>query len=387
MDGKNDLLKPREKTIKFLEIKSNFKKARKISPSKNIDNVKNKKSVVFLEPPKGLKRPNLKKTQTLRNPNPHKIISRNFNTEIGYPKKKKSKNNNKALKSKGSKLRNSLKLPSQKSKFVTINKHYFIPIITQFDSSTYINKNENALKNIKKNENNNYSKITTNPEKLFKKIDLNNKIKNIEIKQNNNNLKPKKIMRNYTQIDNNNDTENNKNNYNDNDDNILKEKKFYNNNNRRGILKKSFTTKEKNDITIEPNKINKSKKSENSKEFKIENTIVNNDCKENYKKIENCVERIYNDKSENDNYEENNNKDKDKNKNKNKVKIIDNKNEENKKEIEEKNKNEEKEEICDNLTNKVSTHIKNNSVDGTKKKEKTKLNNNIFKKLLCCLYG
>lgn len=375
MDGKTDLLKPREKTIKFLEIKSNFKKARKISPTKNIDNVKNKKSVVFLEPPKGLKPPNLKKTQILRNPNPHKIISRNFNTQIGLPKKKKSKNNNKALKSKGSKLRNSLKLPSQKSKFVTINKHYFIPIITQFDSSTYINKNENALKNIKKNENNNYSKITTNPEKLFKKIDLNNKIKKIEIKQNNNNLKPKKIMRNYTQIDNNNDTENNKNNYNDNNDNILKEKKF-NNNNRRGILKKSFTTKEKNDINIEPNKINKSKKSENSKEFKIENTIVNNYCKENYKKIENCVERIYNDKSE-----------KDKDKNKNKVKIIDNKNEENKKEIDEKNKNGEKEEICDNLTNKVSTHIKNNSVDGTKKKEKTKSNNNIFKKLLCCLYG
>ena len=98
MEGKNDLKKIIESPIKLIDIKSNFKKIRKINPSKEVAEYgKKKKSVLFLEPPKLLKSPNIKKTQIIKNNphndnhnnNNHKKNNSNFNTVIGHHSKRK----------------------------------------------------------------------------------------------------------------------------------------------------------------------------------------------------------------------------------------------------------------------------------------------------------
>ena len=159
MQGKNELMKSIESPIKLIDVKSNFKKIRKISPSKEVPEYgKKKKSVVFLKPPKELKTPNIKKTQIIKNPHYHihnnnnrKNSIPNLNTVIGHhsKKRKSSKNNLKAYKIKSD--RSFKKMQSLKTKVVNINKHYFIPIITQLETSTFIShKNDNQASNKKK---------------------------------------------------------------------------------------------------------------------------------------------------------------------------------------------------------------------------------------------
>ena len=365
MEGKNELLDQNDNSIKILDIKSNFKKARKITPSNFAEQCKKKKSVVFLEPPKELKSPNIKKTQIIRTTN--KIFTPNFQTEIGHSKRRKSKNNVKPSKVKSARNHTIKKLPTQKAKVVNINKHYYIPIITQFDTSTVIStKNENQSK--KKKENNN-SRMNTS-ERNIRKIDFNSKIKKIEIKSGNKNLKEKKVI-----IE-----DNDKNYINDDEDNSLNEKEFIDDN-CRNLLKKSFTmVKDKKDS----NKSNKSQESGTKKltdknnvselhKIKIENNERENNDEEN-----NNIGKLEHNSNHN-NISSNNNKDESINNKRNNV----NKKEEKEKE----NNSEEKENNDDNLTNKINIHTKNSSVDGTKKKGNKKYNDNIIKKLLCCLYG
>ena len=353
MEGKNDLLNQNDNSIKIIDIKSNFKKARKVSPSNFAEHGKKKKSVVFLEPPKELKSPNIKKTQIIKNTN--KIFTPDFQTEIGHSKRRKSKNNVKPSKVKSARNHTIKKLPTQKTKVVNINKHYFIPIITQFDTSTVIStKNENQSK--KKKENNN-SKINTS-ERNIRKIDFNGKIKKIEIKSGNKNLKEKKVI-------NEDNDKNDKNYINDDEDNSLNQKKFIDDN-CRNILKKSFTMAKDKKDSIKSNKSQESgtKKLTDKnnvselKKIKIENNDEEDNNIENIEKLEH-----------NSNHNNNSN---------NKDESINNK---------ENNKPEEKQSNDDNLTNKINIHTKNNSVDKTKKKGNKKYNDNIIKKLLCCLYG
>ena len=69
MEGKNELNRRNESPIKLIDIKSNFKKVSKITPSKEFAEYgKKKKSVDFLEPPKVLKSPNIKKNTNNKNP-------------------------------------------------------------------------------------------------------------------------------------------------------------------------------------------------------------------------------------------------------------------------------------------------------------------------------
>ena len=361
MEGKNESLNANDNSIKILDIKSNFKKARKISPSNFAEQGKKKKSVVFLEPPKELKYPNIKKTQIMGNPN--KIFTPNFQTEIGHSKRRKSKNNVKSSKVKSARNHSIKKLPTQKTKVVNINKHYYIPIITQFDTSTVISKkNENHSKKKKENS---YSRINTR-ERNIRKIDFSDKIKKIEIKSSNKNLKEKKVII----------KENDKYYIKDDEDNLLNKKEFIDDNCRIQLQKSYTMVKDKKDS-------NKSNKSQESGTKKL--TDKNNVSELNKIKIENH-ERENNDEENNniEKLEHNSNH----NNNSSKDESINNKeNNENKKEEKENNKCEEKQSNDDNLTNKINIHTKNSSVDETKKKGNKKYNDSLIKKLLCCLYG
>ena len=369
--------KKREKSIKFLDIRaSNFKKAKKVSPLRNSINTKKKKSVVFFEPEKELRNSNLKKTQIATKP--HMILERKFQTQIGTPKKKKNKNNNLSLsKISSGKSRNMIKMPTLKTKVVNIHKHYFIPIITKITPSTFISnkKEENPVRN--KRGGTVYKRVNTAEKKFKKLINFNddsnkeksekNDIKNEKLEKIKGNIKPLSII---------NKNFDNKSNV----KSILKKSSTMTkitNNNKPNIKRKNYTYIERNNQNYEK-KINEEKSDRKGKKGKKE---------EKTEKKRNIIKNESDSESESDFEEEKIEDVKSKYKNKNKK----NNNLKKKEEKFDDNKNDEIIEIGENddklTNNKGNPHIRNSSVDEINKKGKKKWNDNIIKKLLCCLYG
>ena len=131
MEGKNELKKRMETPIKLIDIKSNFKKIRKINPSKEVAEYGKKKKCFISGTSKIIKISKYKKTHIIKNNphndnhnnNNHKKYNPNFNTVIGHHfKRRKSKNNLKSYKIKSD--RSFKKMTSLKTKIVNINKHY-----------------------------------------------------------------------------------------------------------------------------------------------------------------------------------------------------------------------------------------------------------------------
>ena len=412
MEGKNELIKRNESPIKLIDIKSNFKKVNKITPSKEVAEYgKKKKSVVFLDPPKVLKSPNIKKTQIIKTPH-HTIHNNNqknkntpnFNTVIGHhSKRRKSKINLKSYKIKSDRNHSFKKMASLKTKVVNINKHYFIPIITQLDTSTFIShKNDNKTSS-KKNVSI-YKRVNT-LNKNIRQIDNfnNNFIKKIEIKTNK--RKGSDKNRKYLEDKDDKDIEykedkeykDEKRDKDEKEDKISLIDKILsdNENSNYGIkLKKSKTlnkvdkfsnNSEINENNKVDNKVEKVINGEKSEKSEIEEKQINTEKSEkdeNNEDIKNEEKKSDNDDNDNDKNDENN-----KNYIENEISNEDKSNDYNNIKNIIKEENKINDENNDNITNKVNIHVKNNSVDETKKKGKKKRNDNIIKKLLCCLYG
>lgn len=369
--------KKRDKTIKFLDIRSsNFKKAKKVSPLRDsVYSSKKKKNVVFLQSEKELRNSNLKKTQIPTKP--HMILEQEFKTQIMTPKKRKNKNNILSMsKISSNKNKNIIKLPALKTKVVNINKHYFIPIITKIAPSTFIsNKKIEELPIKKKRGGTVYRKADTKEKKFKNAMDFNddsNKEKSVKkdikkegLQKIRGNIKP------LTIIDNNFDNKSNV-------KSILKKSatmtKITNNNNIN-IKKKNYTFIEKDDQEFE----NRIKEEKSNRKGKMEKKEEKMEKKKKIQKNESDSESLSNFEEE----KKEDTKGKNRNKKNNKLKR--------KEEKEDDNKNDEIIEIGENddklTNNKGNSHTRNNSMDEIKKKGKKNYNGNIIKKLFCCLYG
>ena len=338
MNEKNELKTPLRSSIKFLDIHSNFKKIRKISPSREQDTEKKKKCVAFFDVPKEFKMQNIKKTQIIRNHRKKSILS-NFQTQIDNNFNRKRKSKKKTLKIKSE--RSTFRMPALKTKVVNINKHYFIPIITKFAPTTSIsNPKEKEQKQFT------YKRVRTIETKI-RKID--NLDDSIEEKLDINPFNIKK----------------------------RKDSKSKNSENKLNKRKSVFQWENTPFIgDIEDNENNSKKSEQNGSRINnsgnssknIENIIKNKETKVNsfesdVKKNEEDCKRINEDKINNE-------------------KII---KFEEEKVLENNEKNEIKKKDEDNLTN--NSHRKNNSVDSSNKKVKNKWNKNFVKNIFCCLYG
>lgn len=243
--------------IKIREISSNFKKAMKMTPMCR----KKKKSVLFLEPPKEFKLNNIKKTEISMKP---KLLEQKIQSDILHSKTKKSKS-----KTKTDKNSTLSYLPPIKTKVVNINKHYFIPIITKFDPSKF-------MENVKKRSSYERIKTMENNKRIYY-FNNNNKFQSAVTKK-------RKLTKtrslNKSEIFNNSGTENGK------EREKKREDKIKYNNNKENEIRKDEIEDKKSDnnenieIKIERKKSDKKRISrENSS--KIINNEINNDEKNN----------------------------------------------------------------------------------------------------------
>ena len=256
--------------IKIREISSNFKKAMKMTPMCR----KKKKSVLFLEPPKEFKLNNIKKTEISMKP---KLLEQKIQSDILHSKTKKSKS-----KTKTDKNSTLSYLPPIKTKVVNINKHYFIPIITKFDPSKF-------MENVKKRSSYERIKTMENNKRIYY-FNNNNKFQSAVTKK-------RKLTKtrslNKSEIFNNSGTENGK------EREKKKEDKKKNKNNKKKKIRKEKIKDKKSDnnenieIKIERKKSDKKRISrENSS--KIINNEINNDEKNNEDNIKNNKIIIHN---------------------------------------------------------------------------------------------
>lgn len=425
MEEQNNTHIENRKSIKLKDISSNFKKAIKMTPLKPSEYEKKKKSVMFFEPSKEFKIPNIKKTQICMKP---QIIEQQLKTDIiqGQRKKKiekvksdrksESKSERKSERKSGRKSERKSErnitfrqLPQLKTKVVNINKHYFIPIITKFDPTTFISSNKNPLNPLKKKRSS-FKRLNTVDKKAKNKVefnDSNNEIKvrkkknsgkfqlnynNLNILNNKNSIKKSKSLNRSSIIN----TEVEKKESEENEDISIKKKKLNSNKN----LIKIFDIKDKNEDNIDTKSIRNDNISIiDRKEEKIDikdmkydiNSIKDRkkgkiDTKDiKYDKI--SIKDRKEDKIDNYNDDEEENiKDY---KNEEKIENFDKKNESNEKKKKLNNEYIENDSYDeDNLTNKkVTMHNQNKSVDIMKIKRKKKYNENILKKIFCCLYG
>ena len=284
MEENNDIESPKENISKIRDIHSNFKNAKRLSPLKPPD-VKKKKSVMFLEPPKEFNADKIKKTHIVKN----RKAPPNFQTQINFSKKRKSKNNLKTIKIKSDRNNSFRKMPKLKTKVVNINKHYYMPIITKYNPSTIIsNKKENVINN-KNNIPNykNYKRMNTTERNIKKTEEFNNNIKKLDIKSYKKNRKSQKNI---------------KTGYNDflfDDD--IKEKKNYERKNYKSII----ANQKKSIIQFDNsyNEINEDKKDEDNND-KFKNEKNNYEVKDNEEKDNDDSYIEYNNKT-NYNIEEN----------------------------------------------------------------------------------
>ena len=194
MEGKRRNIPRTKNSVKIREIQTNFKNVRKVSYSKESECVKKEKRVMFLEPPKEIKKRNLKKTQIITFP---KLFEQKLQTEIEHSLSKKKRNKIRKPSLKRSRTTNSfIKLPVLKTKVVNINTHFFMPVINKFQPRTYIFGN-NPLKGQKKKmkykRNNTFEKDALNK----KTEEVNSNIK--KIKSPNKKERKKEILRKNTE--------------------------------------------------------------------------------------------------------------------------------------------------------------------------------------------
>jgi hypothetical protein len=175
-DKKRNIPKMRN-SVKIRDIHTKFKNARKVSYSKNSECGKKEKRVMFLEPPKEIKKLSMKKTQVISIPKSleqklqtdiEKVISKKNRNEIRKPSLKKCHTSNSFI-----------KLPVLKTKVVNINNNFFMPFINKYKPRTII-INNNPLKE-QKTKMKSKRKNTFEKDVLYKNLDeLDNNIKKIK---------------------------------------------------------------------------------------------------------------------------------------------------------------------------------------------------------------
>ena len=395
------------KSIKLRDITSNFKKAIKMTPLKPTEYGKKKKSVMFFEPSKEFKMHNIKKTQISMKP---QIIEQQLKTDIIQGQRKKKIEKMKSdRKSERKSERNTTfrQLPQLKTKVVNINKHYFIPIITRFDPTTFISNNKNPLNPKKRSS---FKRLNTVDKKAKNKVEFNDKNTEIKVRKKKNSgnvllnynnlniLNKKKSLKKSKSLNKSSiiNTGVEKNESEDNEDISIKKKKISSNKN----LIKIFDIKDKKEDNIDTKSMKYDKISiKDRKEVNIDTKSMKYDIisiKDRKKDKIDTKDIKYDkisikDRKEDkiDNYNDDEEEKIKDYKNDEKIENFDKINESNEKKIKLNNEYIENDSYNeDKLTNKkVTTHNQNKSVDVMKIKRKRKYNENIFKKIFCCLYG